>query len=335
MDSYKRILLLHTAFLGDIVLVTALIRETRKLFPEAVINFVTSPRTYELLKNNPNLDEVIIFDKHNHKLKNFFALLPKLRKKKYDLAITPHSHLTTNFMMLFAGIPTRIGFDRYRSRKLLTIRIPYRKEGHVSERFLQLLKPFSSDKLDHRTELFIQSEEEDAARKWLSPGKHPVLIAPGSVWATKRLPTEHYSKITRNLSKAGFDLLFIGSKTERELADWIIKDSDSRARNSCGKLSIMESTALISHSQLLITNDSGPLHLANAVDTPVYAFFGPTVKEFGYYPYRSQDKVFELDLECRPCGMHGSRQCPLKHHNCLQKIDIELVVNSILENFQP
>lgn len=335
MKNYKRILLLHTAFLGDIVLATALIRETRRLFPEAAIDFVTTPRTSELLENNPHIDNLIIFDKHDHKLRNFARLLPRLWKNRYEVAITPHSHLTTNFLMLFAGIKERIGFDRYRSRRMLTTRIEYIKQGHVSARMLELLKPFSNEKLCSETELFVSPAQREKAKEWLLPDRKPILLAPGSVWATKRLPEKHFCTILRLLSEAGYDLIFIGSKAEHELAERIITNSGAIARNSCGKLSIMESTALISASQLLLTNDSGPLHLANAVKTPVYAFFGPTVKEFGYYPYREQDRIFEVDLDCRPCGMHGSCTCPLGHHNCLQLINPQIVVDTVRENFLP
>lgn len=335
MVDYKRILLLHTAFLGDIVLASALIRETRLTFPHAMIDFMTSPRTYDIIKNNPHLDEVIIFDKHHKKLWNFAKLIPVLRRKKYELAITPHSHLTTNFLMLFAGIRQRVGFNRYRSRRMLTVKVEYKKEGHVAERLLNLLHPFTSKILSSETELFITEKESDAAEGWLLKGRTPVLIAPGSVWKTKRLPRRHYTSLAKMLTEAGYDLVFIGSKAEYELAERIISDSGAAARNSCGKLSIMESAALIQKSKLLLTNDSGPLHLANAVKTPVYAFFGPTVKEFGYYPYRSGDKVFEVELECRPCGMHGSKECPLQHHKCLNLIDPQVVFQAITEHFQP
>lgn len=335
MDKFKRILLLHTAFLGDIVLATALIRETRRTFPQAKIDFLTTPRTYDLIKHNPHLDDVILFDKHHQKLRNFARLLPKLWKKNYDLAITPHSHLTTNFLMLFAGIKQRVGFDRYRSRRLLTTRVVYPKTGHVAARYLSLLKPFTDQKLDSETELFLIPPDIEAAKKWLIPGKKPILIAPGSVWQTKKLPKEHYSSISKLLVAAGYDLIFIGSKNEHALSDWIINDSKVPARNSCGKLKIMESAALISSAKLLITNDSGPLHLANAVNTPVYAFFGPTIKEFGYFPYRPDDKVFEVKLNCRPCGMHGNMKCPLEHHNCLKLIQPTEVVEEIKANFLP
>ncbi|MCF7918577.1 MAG: lipopolysaccharide heptosyltransferase II [Candidatus Cloacimonetes bacterium] len=335
MKEYKRILIAHTAFLGDIILATPLIRETRKLFPKAKIDFLTTPRTYELVKNNPHLDEVILFDKYHQKLYNFLKMVPRLISKKYDLAITPHSHLTTNFLLLFSNIPERIGFDRYHSRVLLTTKVKYPSEGHVTDRILHLLSPICSDKLDNRTELFLTKADYEAAENFLEKDKKPVLIAPGSVWATKRWKKEYFGILTRYLAEAGFSLIFIGSRADRFLATQIIEISGVNAYNSCGELKITESAALISRSKLLISNDSGPLHLANAVNTPVYAFFGPTVESFGYYPNRENDQVLEMELACRPCGMHGSRQCPLQHHNCMELIKPEAVFETIRQNFQP
>jgi heptosyltransferase-2 len=335
MKEYKRILLVHTAFLGDIILATPLIRETRKLFPGARIDFLTTPATYDLVKNNPHLDQIILFDKHNHKLLNFFKLIPRLIRNKYDLAITPHSHLTTNFLLLFSLIPERVGFNRYRSRFMLTIKVAFPTESPMTDRMLALLSPFTSGKPDNRTELFLTKADHQVAGRFLESASKPVLIAPGSIWATKRWHKDNFSQLTKLLAEAGFYLIFIGSKTDRILAEEIIENSGVYALNCCGELKITESAALLAGAKFLLSNDSAPLHLANAVNTPVYAFFGPTVKRFGYYPYRENDKVFEVDLPCRPCGMHGSMNCHQHHHNCMNLIKPEDVFQEITRNFQP
>lgn len=330
--TYKRILIAQTAFLGDIVLTTALIRETRKLFPNAEIDFLTAPRTVNLVKNDPHLREVVVFDKHNHKYRNFLKLIPELRKKNYDLAIIPHSYLTTNLLVLLAGIKERVGFNRRISRFLLTQRIEY-GTGHVSQRILNLLKAFTNEKLSPETELHYTQQEKEKALKFLPEGEKIIAIAPGSVWATKRWPLEYFTELSGLLVKSGYQIVLIGSSQENELAEKIIADADIKAVNACGKLSLMESCALIDAVDLLVCNDSAPLHLANAVETPVFAMFGPTVKDFGFYPYRESDHLFEIDLKCRPCGLHGGNKCPLGHHNCMRKITPEIVHKEIITFF--
>ena len=334
MKDYKRILIIYTAFFGDIILATALLRETRKLFPNAMIDFVTTPATYDLVRNNPHINEIMLFDKHNHKLRNFFGLLPKLIFKRYELALSPHSHFTTNFLMFFSFIPHRLGFDRYRSRFLLNMKVDYPKSGHVSARILHLLSLLTDEKLDNQTELFLSEADEKSVMPYLENDKKPVLIAPGSVWATKRWHKDSFGSLSKLLETKGFRLIFIGSNQDKTLAAEIIKTAGLRAENSCGDLKITESAALIKNAKLLICNDSAPLHLANAVNTPVYAFFGPTVKRFGYYPYRENDRILEIELDCRPCGMHGSHKCPLGHHNCMNLIKPETVFKLICEHFQ-
>lgn len=328
--QYKRILIAQTAFLGDIVLTTALIRETKKLFPEAEIDFLTAPRTVNLVSGNPHLNEIVVFDKHNRKYRNFMKLVPIMRKKKYDLAIIPHSYLTTNLLVLLAGIPNRCGFNRRISRFLLTKRVEYGK-GHVSKRILRLLSPFTKEELNSETELFYTPQQEEKALKYLPDKEKTIAIAPGSVWNTKRWLKEYFTELCRLLSQKGFKLVLIGSSQEKELAEEIVKISQADAIDACGKLTLLESTALLAKVKLLVCNDSAPLHLANAVNTPVFAMFGPTVKEFGFYPYRKHDHIFEKEMACRPCGLHGSSKCPLGHHKCMKDIKPEEVFAAIMD----
>jgi len=107
-----------------------------------------------------------------------------------------------------------------------------------------------------------------------------------------------------------------------------------RSINLAGDLTLLESAALISKVDLVVSNDSAPLHIANAVKTDVFTIFGPTVKEFGFYPYRKNDKIFEVDLECRPCGKHGGKECPLGHFKCMLEVKPEIIWKEIKNKFE-
>lgn len=133
--------------------------------------------------------------------------------------------------------------------------------------------------------------------------------------------------MVKRLIELGFGIVFIGSKLERDLCEEI--KPNRNVLNLAGELSITESAAVIKECDLMICNDSGALHIANAVQTDVMAFFGPTVKSIGYYPFREEDLVLEIDLECRPCSTHGENSCKLEHHNCMRKIEPDIVVQKV------
>jgi heptosyltransferase-2 len=339
----KRILIVQTAFIGDVILITPLIRETRKLFPDSVIDVLVTKGNQTILKNNPYLNNILVTDKK--KVSSYFKTLFTLIKNRYNIVLTPHRSARTLTLLFLAGIKVRIGFNRDIYRHLLNYQLRHPQDVHKAQKNLELLSPFIGDKypklqlaklnlkreeLNWESELFPGATDLEHARKYLYQDQN-IAIAPGSVWNTKRWSKENYIILAKLLKDQGFNLVFIGSNGERELAQEIINKAEIEAINSCGKLSILQSAALISQCRALICNDSGALHIGNAVDTKVFAFFGPTVRQFGYYPYRQNDFVFELDLACRPCGMHGHKQCPLGHHNSMKMIEPMTVLQNILK----
>ncbi len=335
--NYKNILVIQTAFLGDVILITPLIRAVKQIFPQAEIDVLVVPQDGAVLDNNPNIHSVIGFDKRENKLKAFWQTMRILRRNKYDLAIAPHSSVTTAYLMLLSGIKERLGFDRWHASKYLTMKVPHPDGVHKIERLLELLKPFSDKNFPIQTEIFPAEKDKQKAKELLAGLKSRkskiIAIAPGSVWFTKRWPEEHYIELLKMLGEKDYHPVFIGAADEREICDRIINTAGIKALNVAGKTSILESAALIEQSDLMICNDSGPLHIANAVKTDVFVFFGPTTRKFGYYPYRENDKIFEVELSCRPCGSHGSNECPLKHFECMRKITPQSVMEQVIIKF--
>ncbi len=332
----NKILIVQTAFVGDVVLITSLIRETKNLFPSSVLDVMVIPQTAPLLENNPHIRKVLIFSKQSHL--NFFQIVKCIKSEKYDLAITPHSSTRTALILYFSEIPNRIGYNRWFSRHFLTLKVPHLKNTHKINKLLHLLSPFTPNKLSMETELFPSLQDKEQAEKILqvfTEEQSKILIAPGSVWTTKCWKAEYYAELLEQLLKYDYQVILSGSKKEKELCESIVKRISNiynkNLINICGQTTLLETAEIISRCQLVICNDSGTLHIANAMKTRVYAFFGPTVQSIGYYPYRENDFVFEIDLPCRPCGSHGSQQCPLKHHRCMTDIKPSIVLEKVLE----
>jgi len=335
-STINRILIVQTAFIGDVILITPLIRETKKLFPNSYVDVMIIPQASSLLENNPHINSVILFDKRNGKISAFIKTLRILRKNHYDIAISPHSSITTALLMFLSNIPNRIGFARWTSQIFLTKKIQHLKNRLKIKKNLHLLSTFTDQELSVQTELFPTDEMYMKATNLLSSirssSKKIVAIAPGSNWFTKRWPEKYYEELVIFLRANNYGIIFIGSAVEKPICERI-KPEDNYL-NLAGKLSLLESAAVISMCDLIVCNDSGAMHLANAMRTDVFVFFGPTVKRIGYFPIRESDVVFELDLECRPCSSHGTRDCELGHHNCMKLIKSEFVFENIQEKFK-
>lgn len=338
----KRVLIVQTAFIGDVVLITALVKECRLLFPEALLDVMLIPSTASVLRNNPYINQILVFDKK--KRINFFKIIKRLRKNNYDLVLTPHSSLRTALILRFAGIKYRIGFNRWFSRHFLTHRVNHyvetNKMPHKVEKFLKLLSLFTDKTMAIETELYPNENDYQFSEEVLRHNKDnrkALLIAPGSVWQTKRWNEGYFSKLCSMLLNEGFFIVLSGSKSEYSICHSIYEsvgnENKSHIVNVCGKTSLLETAAIISKCNLVLCNDSGTLHIANAMNIPVFAIFGPTVRSFGYFPYRDKDYVFECELPCRPCGSHGGKKCHLKHHNCMNMIMPEIIFNQIISFF--
>ena len=335
-NEKNKILIVQTAFIGDVILITPLIKAVRELYPSAELDVMVIPQTAGVLKNNPNIDKIILFDKRENKVLSFIKTLLQLRKNKYNIAITPHSSMTTALLLYYAGIPMRIGFDRWKAAKYLTHKVPHPKGIHKTKKNLSLLTILSDKKFSNQTELYPTEDMQIKANELIGEiktnTKRLIAIAPGSIWFTKRWPTEYYKTLSDKLTNNNFGIVLIGSKDEKAICDEVLPNKNGI--NLVGELSLLESAAVISKCDLMICNDSGALHIANAVQTDVFAFFGPTVQSIGYFPFRENDFVFELEMECRPCGSHGGKTCPLKHFDCMKKILPDEVFNKVIEKFE-
>ena len=334
MKEPQNILIVQTAFIGDVILITPLIRATAELYPQAKIDVMVVSEAVILLKNNPYVKEIIIDEKRKNIILSTLQLIKRIKSKHYDLAISPHSSFRTHLILYLSKIPERIGFNRGSAKWMLTKRIEHPVGPHKIVKNLGLLKLLSDREFDLQTELFPSEKDKQKAEELLKPlsGKTLIAIASGSIWKTKCWELNSYISLCRKLLDSGYGIVLIGGESDKFLCEEIenaIPEDNANLINLAGVTNLLESAAVIKNCSLMICNDSGAMHIANAMQTRVFAFFGPTVQRFGYYPYRQGDRVFEVDLECRPCGSHGSKKCPQKHHNCMQKIEVEPVFAAV------
>jgi len=334
----SKILIIQTAFLGDVILCTPLIKATKKLFPHSFISFLLIPDTKNVVENNPHLDEIIIYDKKGKEkgLKNFFKIVGKIKKENFDLAIIPHRYIRSALLPYLAKIPQRIGFDKSIGSFLFTRKVTYQNDLHEVDRNLHLLNDFSHDLSDRTPELFPGSEDFSYASQLLQDSgvkenDKMVGIAPASVWATKRWLPERFAEVSDFLIKeAGAKVIFLGSKEDERLCLEIAKLMEEKPVILAGKTNILRSAAIISKCKVILSNDSAPVHIASAMKRPVVAIFGSTIPEFGFGPYGEGHTIIEKKMECRPCGIHGKNRCPEKHFKCMTEISTQEVFEALL-----
>src|SRR5574341_500932 len=336
--NYNRILIIQTAFPGDVILTTPLIRTVRENFQNSELYFLLIPNTQDLLKNNPHLKEVIAYDKKNNGGPGFWKTLNRVSRLKIDLALIPHRSFRSALLAKLAGWRRRVGFSTSAGKMFLTDQVVYRLDRHEIERNLSLLGFAGIQARPVLPELFPGSEEYEKAERFLSKNQASfsdelVCIAPGSVWATKRWLPEGFAFVAERLiQEEKIKVVLIGSADDRKLGEYIFSLMKLKPINACGELSLLESAALISKSRLVLSNDSAPTHMAVAMRTPVVTIFGSTVPEFGFYPYGEGNTIIQKQLYCRPCGIHGRNRCPEKHFRCMKEISAEEVFEMVQES---
>lgn len=324
-----KILIIHTAFIGDIVLSTALVAKLKNKYPNSDIYFLTTPAGKTILENNPKIKKIIPYDKRGKDkgLSSFFNLAKELRKLNFDICICPHRYLRSSVLAFLSASKIKIGYDIASLSFLYDEKITYDKSKHEVEKLLSFV-----DKTNTRYEIELYPNEENKINieKFISKGKKIITIAPGSKWFTKKWPEEYFKILIKNLLKINDILIVVsGGNEEKEIE----LDLTPEVVDLRGKISLLDLAELCKLSSIVVSNDSAPIHIASAfLNTRVLGIFGPTVKEFGFFPWSKNSKVFEVnDLYCRPCGIHGGKICPEKHFRCMKEILPETIEKEIIE----
>ncbi|HEX8350559.1 MAG TPA: glycosyltransferase family 9 protein, partial [Hymenobacter sp.] len=321
----RAILLIQTAFIGDVILATALLERLHQTQPQTPVDFLVRKGNEGLLKNHPHIRRVLIWDKKNDKYLGLWRLLQQIRATHYDQVITLQRFASTGFLTTFSGARERVGFNKNPFSFGFTRKVPHVIGTGVHEvvRNLLLLGTNPDEPLT-RPRLYPTAADEAAAAQLArnAQGGPYLCIAPTSVWFTKQFPQEQWVKLLHALPPQ-YTVFLIGGPPDTEACEQLLLASGrAKVFNLSGKLSLLESAALMRGSVLNYVNDSAPMHLCTAVEAPTCAIYCSTVPAFGFGPLSPKSWIVQLEekLACQPCGLHGYRQCPLGHFYCAHGI---------------
>lgn len=332
------ITVVQTAFLGDVLLAMPMLRVLRMTFPDARLRLVTTPQAAEVVDGLDLVTEVIPFDKRGKDAgwQGLHRLAASLRCENHAM-IVPHRSFRSALLLRAAQPAWSVTYRDAWARWFATTTIEYPCAMHDADRQLALAAPLTTTvvrKEDVGPIVLSRPEERSSVQALLDARgvrKPYVVLAPDSVWPTKRWPLAHVQTLAASLAHANVDVVVLGTMPDRDARNIVIEGVDLR-----GSTTLREAAAVIAGAKVVVCNDSAPLHLASLQHVPVIGVFGPTVTEFGFGPFGPHAYVAErTDLRCRPCSAHGTATCPLGTHECMTSITpqrIELMVNELLEN---
>jgi lipopolysaccharide heptosyltransferase II len=321
----KKILVIQTAFIGDVILATPVMSELNRIFPDSQIDVYVKKGCENLLEHTPYINHVYVLDKRKGKLKGLFKILKEVRSERYDLVVNLHRFGSSGLIAGFSKSKLIYGFDKNPFSFRYTKKFPHviGNGAHEVERNLALIQDFGAEK-SKRPALFPSDSDFDSVSEYKAEAYF--CLAPASVWYTKQLPEEKWIELILLLKEKG-TVYLLGGPDDFELCDRISgANPHGKVKNLAGKLSLMESAALINGAKRAFVNDSGPLHLASSVNTPVTAFFCSTSTSFGFGPLSDDSLIVQKEMDCKPCGLHGHKECPKGHFNCGKLIDISSAI---------
>jgi lipopolysaccharide heptosyltransferase II len=314
--NLDRILVIQTAFLGDVILATPIWENIHAAYPHAQIDVVVKKGNESLLQAHPFLHQVFIFDKR-HKVKNLWNLGKTLRSHQYDLVINLQRFASSGILTMLARGKESRGFQKNPLSFFFSKRYSHemKPNWHEVDRNLCLISDLVAAPI-RRPQLFPSKEDLNSVQIYQDVPYY--CLAPTSVWFTKQAPLEIWFKLIDKLAATNAQIYLLGAPSDRAYLDEIVKNTRStQVINLAGQLPLLQSAALMAGAKHNYVNDSGPLHLASATNAPVSAFFCSTVPEFGFGPLSENATIIEVkNLDCRPCGLHGHKACPKGHFRC-------------------
>lgn len=321
-----RFLIIQTAFLGDVILATPVVSELSRLFPSAEIDVLVRKGNESILANNSKIRSVEIFNKKEGKLKELSRLRKLIRSNNYSHVINLHRFGSSGILTFLSGAKEKIGFDKNPFSFCYSRKVKHEigTGKHEVERNLELISYLGAEK-SLRPEVFPSAS--DYSKVAVLELANYYCLAPASVWFTKQLPEHKWVELGLKLISHG-TVVLVGGPADFELCERIrLQFGGESSLNLAGKLSVLESCALFEKADRVYVNDSGPLHMASAVNAKQTAFFCATVPLFGFGPLSENAQVLETSeqLSCRPCGLHGGKTCPEGHFKC-GEIDLKSVL---------
>ena len=335
--SFSNILIVKLSAIGDVIHALPVAGALKQHFPQARITWVVEKPAYDLLTNNPHIDEIIIFDKPRFKslagsMRNAPLFVRELRSRQFDLALDLQGLFKSAAIAYLSGAPRRYVYCNAREYShLLARRVcgPH-TNGHIVEQYLDVVRELGAHVTGAEWAIYPTEQEQQAAENvatttGLSFAKPYVVLAPGANWPNKRWPVNNFSRLVDWLAAQNIQAVIIGGPGDQQLAEQIVTRAQSAPVNIVGQTSLKQLAYIISNAKALVGGDTGPMHLAAALKTPVVALMGPTdIRRNG--PYGQLDNALVTAYDCHGCWR---RACP-KHIDCLDGIDVDRVKDKLL-----
>lgn len=339
----NKILVIQTAFLGDVLLSIPMLLRLKEMHPKAQLTLLCRKGVGEIFKELRLADNVVEINKKDKQ--EFSMTFSELKKTSYDLLICPHESYRSAFITIQIKAKIKIGFKEVWNffvfnkkierdmklpdalRQLSLLGVIDNQSKRAIEEYKRTSKIPELGRMGIRNKILAHRRYIDIIQKF-NIGRNSIFISPGSVWNTKRWTTEGFVRAASSLIENN-PIVFIGSQDEKDLCSEISQQV-SGSKNLAGQTSLFELLVLMTIGKVLISNDSGAMHMGSAAELPTVAVFGPTVLELGYQPWQEKAVVVEnKELKCRPCGKHGHMKCPIGTHECMKSISSHSVVEMV------
>jgi len=317
-NQSQKIAVIRLSSLGDVLLTTPVIRRLKQQYPNSEIDFVVKKQYADVLKFNPNISNIIVYDPGNVN-----PIKDEIKNYGYDLIIDLQNNYRSR--ALIKNINTEIRrFHKPTIKKFLLVRFKInllKAMKTIPEMYAEAANVQLDDK---GLELFIP----DNITPQIEKGKNYIGLCPGSKHYTKCWPQEYFIELGNSLTEKGFNIAVIGGRDDINICSYV-SDRIKGSINLSNENDLFQTAANIKQCLAIVCNDSGLMHLTSATGTFLVAIFGSTVKEFGFVPYHAPNLLLEnKSLSCRPCSHIGLSECPRKHFKCMKEIS----PNSVLEN---
>jgi heptosyltransferase-2 len=339
----QKILVINLMHIGDLLLVTPILRTLRTTYPEAHIALLADEKLQDLVKYNENINELLLIDKkgYHNKLGNYLEFVKDIRRQKFDVVINLHANERASFIAACSGGKKIVGYSTFGLGFFFDQVIENRKASkhQVHAHFDVLRETLGITTMDDRgIEMWLDDKAIASAEIiWnmaFPQGCRKVIgLNIGASWETKRWRKEHYAQLADELLDKGYGVAYYGGPMDVEIVQETIglmrNKSHALLTTFTGKMTLLELAALLKKCNVLVTNDTGPMHVAVAMNVPLVSMFGPS-PVLGFYPYSETSIVIKSPMHCHPCGKH---QCPT-NHECMWQIPVDLVMKYTLEQLE-
>ena len=314
----KKILVIQTAFIGDVILATSVLEKLHRFIPDAHLHMLVRKGNESLFHDHPFLKRVWIWNKKENKQAHLRQLIREIRTERFDHVINLHRFSSSGLITMMSGAKEKAGFLKNPFAFSFDVRKKYliaKTQGasymHETERCLSLIEHLT-DTSFQRPALYPSKQDESVAATWSND--EFITISPASVWFTKQTPLKVWKEW---IGSCPLPVVLLGGVGDKAMCESLAEGSD-HVRIAAGELSLLQSAALMKRARMNYTNDSAPMHLCSAVNAPVTAVYCSTIPEFGFGPLSDVRYVVQSrqQLTCKPCGLHGHRACPKKHFRC-------------------